>query len=322
FLGLDVRPMGHLPFSPVAADQIVARAVELGLALEPDCTVICLPLICGYVGADTVGVILALDMLERKTTTLAIDIGTNGEIALLHRGQLYTCSTAAGPAFEGAQIRSGMQARRGAIVKVAIREEAEEVELFTVEDAPAEGLAGTGLIDAVAELLRVRVLHPSGRFQDASHWPPFLTDREVRIDGQLGFRLSDARSEGSVYLLQGDVRQLQTAKAAIATGVTMLLKEAGVGAQEVEDVLVAGAFGSYLDSESVLAIGLLPSSFRKEIVKPVGNAALGGAILAALSASSLAVAQEIKEKVRHVELSMDPSFQDEFVSQMLFPGNR
>ncbi len=315
FFGLDVKALGGFPFRPVLKELLAVPASELGLELEPATPIVGLPLISGYIGADTIGVIVALDMLGRSDTVVAVDVGTNAEVALLHRGRLYVCSAPAGPAFEGAQMACGTQARPGAITKVAIDEARQRLRFDTVDEKPPFGIAGTGIIDAVAELTRVGVLDESGRMVETERWPDWLRERTHLAGEMKAFVIARDAEDRPLYLHQGDVRELQLAKAATATAIHYVMSAAGVTAAELDRVYVAGAFGSYLDPISILRIALLPDVPR-ERVEFVGNAALAGAVLTTLSRRHLDTAIRAASEAIRVDMATDESFQDVFVDKL------
>lgn len=315
FLGLDVKTLGGFPFRPVLDARMTVPAAELALRLEPATPVVNLPLISGYVGADAVGVAIALDLLGRSDTAMAVDVGTNAEVALVHRGRLYVCSAPAGPAFEGAQMACGTQARPGAITRIAIDEARQQLRVDTVDEKPPFGIAGTGIVDAVAELVRVGVLDASGFMRDTMHWPAWLRERAHAAGEMRAFVVARDAEGRPLYLHQGDVRELQLAKAATATAIHYVMHAAGIRAADLDHVYVAGAFGSYLDPVSVLRIGLLPD-VPLERVEFVGNAALAGAVLATLSRRHLEAAVRVAREAVRVDMATDESFQEVFVDKL------
>ncbi len=319
FLGLDPSYLATAPFIPVTAHLIEAEAKELGLAILPEAPVFVLPNIAGYVGADTVGVILATGIDQTMGIRLAVDIGTNGEIVLARDGDLLTCSTAAGPAFEGAQIQFGMRAAAGAIEGVKLTD---GVHLKVIEGAPVKGICGSGLMDAIAEFVRVGIIDSTGRMltqEAAGHLPPFLSQRLGTTSKGNYFILASAEETGSeeVILTQKDVSELQLAKAAVRAGIQILLSEAELTYEEIDEVLLAGAFGNYIDKSSALILGLLPP-VPLEKIKSVGNAAGAGAKLALLSLAIRQRAKIVAKQVRHIELSTRQDFQDHFVDGLGF----
>ena len=315
FFGLDVKALGGFPFRPVQNQLLTVPAAELALKLAPATPVVGLPLISGYIGADTVGVVVALDMLARTDTVIAVDVGTNAEVALVHRGRLYVCSAPAGPAFEGAQMACGTQARPGAITKIAIDETRKQMRIDTVEEKPPFGIAGTGIVDAIAELVRVGVLDASGRMVDVAEWPAWLRDRAHLAGEMKAFIVARDPEDRPLYVHQGDVRELQLAKAATATAIHYVMAAANITAADLDRVYVAGAFGSYLDPVSILRIALLPE-VPLERVEFIGNAALAGAVLATLSRRHLETAVRVARDAVRVDMATDESFQDVFVDKL------
>ena len=315
FFGLDVKTLGGFPFRPVQNQLLAVPAAELALKLAPATPVVGLPLISGYIGADTVGVVVALDMLARSDTVIAVDVGTNAEVALVHRGRLYVCSAPAGPAFEGAQMACGTQARPGAITKIAIDETRKQLRIDTVEEKPPFGIAGTGIVDAVAELVRVGVLDDTGRMVDVEEWPAWLRERSHLAGEMRAFIVARDPDDRPLYIHQGDVRELQLAKAATATAIHYVMAAAKITAADLDRVYVAGAFGSYLDPVSILRIALLPE-VPLERVEVIGNAALAGAVLATLSRRHLETAVRVARDAVRVDMATDESFQDVFVDKL------
>lgn len=318
FLGIDPTYLAPAPFIPAYRRPVNLEAAEIGLAINPGGQIVVLPNIAGYVGSDTVGVILATALEKRRDCCAMIDIGTNGELALAAGGRILTCSTAAGPAFEGAQIQHGMRAADGAIEAVEIVDE--QVRLTIIGDSKPRGICGSGLIDAAAALLKAGVIEPSGRLVDpettGAHLPPQLKARLRRGKGGFAFVLAGKDSE-EILLTQPDLRELQLAKGAIYAGLQILLQEAGLTEAALDEVLLAGAFGNYIRKESALAIGLLPE-ISPEKITPVGNAAGRGARLALISRTERARAFALPDLIEHVELSARADFQDAFINALSF----
>jgi uncharacterized 2Fe-2S/4Fe-4S cluster protein (DUF4445 family) len=313
-LGIDPEPLGVAPFVMSAATPPVVPASELGLALHPGARATCFPALGAYVGGDIVSGILATGMDRDKRLRLFIDVGTNCEIVLGDGSRILSTAAPAGPAFEGGAIRCGMRASEGAIEVVKL---GDDVELGVIGDAAPMGLCGSGLVDAVAELVRVGLLDSTGRFvpeEDAKAIAPTLADRLTKIGEERVFVLG-----GDVYLSQRDVRELQFAKAAIATGWSLLLEEYGAEPRDVQQVLLAGSFGSYLSPAAAVRIGLVPKLPVLRIVS-AGNVAGEGAKMVLLSNRERAGAAALLEEVRYVELSDRADFNDKFVDQLAFPG--
>ena len=312
-LGLPVAQLGLAPYVPALADSYELKARELGLHLAPGANVHLLPNIAGFVGADHVAMILATSIHEAREVTVGLDIGTNTEISLAVNGRLLSCSCASGPAFEGAHIHDGMRAAPGAVERVRLV--GKRVEYQTIDDAPPVGICGSGILDGVAELRRIGVLKASGAMETGSH-------PRVRGAGKGSeFLLVPAGERGAprdLVISRQDVNEIQLAKAAIRAGIGVLLKEAGLEEEQIERVVVAGAFGTYLDVGSALAVGMFPPLARGRFVQ-VGNAAGSGAKLALVSRRCRGVAEEIARRVEYVELTTHPHFVEGYMAALMLP---
>ena len=323
-LGIDPEPIGVAPFIMAARQLPDVLAADLDLPVHPRARAFVFPAFGAYVGGDITAGLLAAGMNRDARTRLFIDIGTNCEIVLGNRDWLLATAAPAGPAFEGAAIRCGMRAADGAIEVVTFAPES--VTLQVIGDVEAAGLCGSGLVDAVAGLIRIGLLDASGRFvpaEIAADLVPALAPRLTMLGQERVFVLhwlGDTGDAGrSIYLSQRDVRELQFAKAAIATGWRVLLEEAGLRAADLQQVLLAGSFGSYLSPSSAIALGLVPSLPALRIVS-AGNVAGEGAKMALLSVRERAAALGLLEEVRYVELSDRADFNDAFVDQLQFPA--
>ena len=320
-LGIDPEPLGVAPFVMATAVPPSVLATELGLSLHPRARASLFPALGAYVGGDIVAGMLASGMDRDKRVRLFIDVGTNCEIVLSDGETILSTAAPAGPAFEGGAIRCGMRAADGAIETVAL---GEEVALGVIGDVEPRGLCGSGLVDAVSELVRTGLLDGSGRFVPdhvAAELRPDLADRLTRVGEERVFVLHRpspaAPPEECVYLSQRDVRELQFAKAAISTGWSLLLAELGLEHRDVQQVLLAGSFGSYLSPASAVQIGLVPKLPVLRIVA-AGNVAGEGAKMTLLSVRERAGARALLEEVRYVELSDRTDFNDAFVDQLSF----
>ncbi len=324
-LGIDPEPLGVAPFVMTTAQPPTMLAADLGLALHPRARAFLFPALGAYVGGDIVAGMLATGMDRDKRTRLFIDVGTNCEIVLSDGDTILSTAAPAGPAFEGGAIRCGMRAAEGAIEVITLDPTAPDpVTLGVIGDVAARGLCGSGLVDAVAELVKVGLLDSTGRFvpqEQAASLVPTLADRLTAIGQERVFVLHrpdpDADPADCVYLSQRDVRELQFAKAAISTGWTLLLEELGLEHRDVQQVLLAGSFGSYLSPASAIRIGLVPLLPVLRIVS-AGNVAGEGAKMALLSVRERVGAQALLEEVRYVELSDRTDFNDTFVDQLGF----
>jgi uncharacterized 2Fe-2S/4Fe-4S cluster protein (DUF4445 family) len=323
-LGIDPEPVGVAPFIMASRSYPEMPAAELGLALHPRTRATVFPALGAYVGGDVVAGLLATGMTRDRRLRLFIDVGTNCEVALGSAERILCTAAPAGPAFEAAQIRCGMRAADGAIE--AVKLSPDDVALEVIGDAGPVGICGSGLVDAVAELVRIGLLDHSGRLADtdvAAGVAPGIAPRLIaREDGERVFVLHWLGEEGdldrAVYLSQRDVRELQFAKAAIATGWSLLVEELGVDPGDIQQVLLAGSFGSYLSPASAVRIGLVPKLAPTRIVS-AGNVAGEGAKMALLSIQERHAAAALLDEVTYVELSDRPDFNDRFIEQLAFP---
>ena len=313
FLGIVPDSLVHAPYNPAISQGLFFPAERFDLGIHPGGQLIVLPVIAGFVGADTVACLLAVNLEEEKKMTLMIDIGTNGEIVLGNEKRRIACSTAAGPAFEGAKIACGMRGAEGAIEHAYLVEG--KLEYKVIGGGRPTGICGSGLIDLIACLLDAGVIDESGKLVEDPH--------VVQIDEntKAAYLLADPSESGNgkpVYLSQKDIREVQLAKGAIAAGIALLAKQMGITLEEIEQVYIAGAFGNYMDPKGACRIGMLPGILKDRII-PVGNAAGEGAKLALLSKEELARAERLARHTEFLELAALPEFQDQFVDELEFP---
>ena len=321
-LGIDPEPLGVAPFILATESYEGLLASDLGVQVHPRARAMVFPHLGAYVGGDIIAGVLAAGMDRDKRLRLFIDIGTNCEIVLGNGEKLMATAAPAGPAFEAASIRCGMRAAPGAIEVVTIGDDG--ISLQVIDDVAPIGLCGSGLVDAIAELHRSGLMDDSGRFltQEAIMGArPDLADRFVERDGERLFILATATESGNgqdVFLSQRDVRELQFAKAAISTGWKLLLEEFGTEESEIQQVLLAGSFGTYLSAKSAVGIGLVPKIPVMRIVS-AGNVAGEGAKMALLSDSERHGAHALLDEIHYVELSDRTDFNDRFVDELAFP---
>jgi uncharacterized 2Fe-2S/4Fe-4S cluster protein (DUF4445 family) len=310
--GVDPSPLAVMPFTPAFMEPITVVAAEVGLNIHPQGYIQTLPALGAYVGADIVAGVLATGLVREEKLRVFVDVGTNGEIVLGNAQRALATAAPAGPAFEGCQIRCGMRATDGAIEGVQL---GDEVHLQVIGgDVPPQGICGSGLVDAVAQLLLSGLLDHSGRMKAPEDLPDHpLSSHLFDIDGMRAFLLADG-----VYLTQRDVRELQFAKGSIATGIKVLMDILGVETKDLDEILLGGSFGSYLNPESAKIIGLVPPIDVDKIVA-VGNSAGEGAKIALLSYRERQVAFELPARIEYVELSGRTDFNDAFVSVLGFP---
>lgn len=319
-MNMDARNMAVSPFIPVSTGLYRFSTGSMGINMNKSGYAVMFPGVSAYIGADTVAAVLSSGMYEDEGISLLIDIGTNGEIVLGNREWLYSCSTAAGPAFEGANIRNGVGGVSGAIDTVRL---VPGFEYTVIGGEKPLGICGSGIVDAIAGLLEAGLVDETGRLigiNGAACPDAVYENRLVKIDGMASFLIA-ASGETSVgtdiAITQKDIRELQNAKAAIAAGVKTLVKRAGIRLEDIEHVYLAGGFGSRLNIGSALKIGLLPYEL-KDRIESIGNAAGSGAVEGLLSAGMLKAAVRIKEKIRYIELSASADFTDEYIECMMF----
>ncbi len=319
FLNIQPQYLSSTPYVPVVSEPMILDASEIGIKINPAGKVYMFPNIAGFVGGDTVAASLTAEMDKADKLTLLIDIGTNGEMVLGTKDNLLSCSTAAGPAFEGVEIKCGMRGTTGAIDHISIDN---EFKYTVIGDALPRGIAGSGIVDVVAELLKIGIVNEKGRIlkpEEIDH--PIgkkHRDRIQEIDGILSFVIETNTATGEpIYISQKDVRELQLAKGAIAAGIQVLLKTYGAKVEEIEQVYLAGAFGNYLSEASVCKIGLIPPELEGKI-KGIGNAAGAGAKLSLLSQEEYRRAVSLSKKIKYIELSAHPDFRGIFFNKMNF----
>jgi len=321
-LGADPSGLARAPFAPSYTGAARVEAAALGIRANQETEITVLPNIAGHVGGDITAVLLYTGLWRLPGANLAVDIGTNGEILLCAGGRALACSAAAGPAFEGAAIQMGMRAETGAISGVRIT--GCEVELDIIGAGVPAGICGSGLIDAVAQLLACGIIDKTGKMAAAgaflaSGGDPRLARRIRRGEKSAEFALFAGNGPGQsdVVITQKDIREVQLAKAAVAAGINILLRELSLTARDLRSIQLAGAFGNFIDKSSAVAIGLLPDIPPERVVS-IGNAAGSGASMALLSAAAMREAQEQAARVEHIELSAHPGFQEEFIGRMGF----
>ena len=306
FLGLPVRQLALSPFVPAVTSALDIKARDLGLHIAAGAYVHLLPNIAGFVGADHVAMLLATDAWQAEGITVALDIGTNTEVSLIAGGKITTVSCASGPAFEGYHIKHGMRAASGAIERVQLADD--NIQYQTVDKAPPVGICGSGILDAIAQLYLAGVINEGGRMLQ-SH-PRVRNGQKQREFVLIG---DEERSgQPAIVITQQDVRELQLAKSAIRTGIQVLLDTGGYSEDEISQVAIAGAFGTYIDVSSAITIGMLPAIPLNRF-QQVGNAAGMGAKMALISLSKRADGAAVASRVRYIELASAPNFTQTFV---------
>ncbi|MDD2493979.1 MAG: ASKHA domain-containing protein [Tissierellia bacterium] len=310
FANLDPKDIAFYPFIPKSLFGMYMENT-MGLNITLDCKIYIPPCISAYVGADLLCCILSSDMIHNGDISFIVDIGTNGEMALYKNGQLNCCSTAAGPAFEGANLMHGSPAVEGAIYKVYYDENTSSIEYKTINDAPAIGICGSGIIDALAVLLKLNVIDNTGRFLKEGN--PFTKNIIINENNETCFQFDNS----NIYISQKDIRQIQLAKGAIAAGIETLLLENNIKSNEIQTFYICGGFGTYLDLNSAETIGLIPENIVDK-VKVIGNGAIAGASRILLNKNSIGELDLINSKCSYIELSTSEIFMNKYIEKMNF----
>lgn len=317
FLGIPVTQLGEAPYIAAVSNAVEQKATPIGLNIAPGAYLYMPPNIAGYVGADHTSMLLATQTVARakanKTTIVALDIGTNTEISLVDNGRLLSCSCASGPAFEGAHITNGMRAMPGAIERIRIDQGVPV--LKTIENAPPIGICGSGILDGIAELSRNKIINGNGQMN------PEAPGVVVEGRRKRKYHLVSAQQSGTdkeIVISRKDVNEIQLAKGAIRAGVEVLLQEAGIQAEDIDTFIIAGAFGTYLDLENAVRIGMFPG-IPLERFEQVGNAAGIGAKHLLLSHAIRQQSSKMIERDEYIELTAYPGFREIYVDALLFP---
>ncbi|PMQ01256.1 MAG: 2Fe-2S ferredoxin [Dictyoglomus sp. NZ13-RE01] len=292
FIGVNPESISFSPYIPVFTSSLTFDALSLNFHnINPFSKIYTFPLISGYVGGDILAGILAIQLWREDGNVIFIDMGTNGEIVLKSGDIIYSCATACGPAFEGGNISMGMNAEEGAIDHVWVDEG--KLRFSTIGESRERGMCGTGLIDVVAKGLELGLIDNTGKIKGG----------EIEL--------------GNVKILQKDIREFQLAKSAIRSGIEILLREAGIKVEDVDKIFLAGAFGSFINIENTIKVGLIPKIERRKVI-PVGNSSLKGAELVLLNKHYKKIAELLSKRVKYTELSSRKDFQDLFVEFMYF----
>ncbi len=335
-LGINPQQIGASPFALANRAAMDVKARDLGLHLHPGANAHILPAEAGHVGADNVGVLVAEQPHLQDRVILTVDVGTNAEIVLSSPEWMYSASSPTGPAFEGGQISSGMRAAPGAIERVRVDPETKSPRFRVIGDECwsdawqlgagvavdaqpkhlAAGICGSGIIEVIAELFLAGILLPDGRFNPEVESPSLLWEQEKRRGAYILATAEQSSSGNPILITQQDVRNIQLAKGALYAGAKLLMMRAGV--EQVDEIILAGAFGSYIDPKHAMVLGLIPNCALAK-VHAVGNAAGDGARIALLNRRRRAEASEIAQQVRYIETAVDPDFQEEFVKAMHLP---
>ena len=316
FLGIPPKYLMVAPYVPSIKRAVDVKATSVKMKTSPCANVHVLPVIAGFVGGDAVADVLATGIYEMEERCLLVDVGTNGEIFVGNQEDIVSCSCAAGPAFEGMHIKFGMKASTGAIERLKISPSSYEVDYKTIDKTRPIGLCGSGIIDAVAELLKCGIINERGGFNKN-----IQTSRVRYVNGEAEFVIAwkDETKLGSdITISRKDIQEIQLAKAAIHTGAVILMGKKNLTDNDLDRVYMAGAFGRYISPESARFIGLIPD-VPTEKISFVGNTAVSGAKMALTSREMRETARRLSTEIRYIELMADPNFRKEFLNSMFLP---
>ncbi len=316
FLKIHPEYVSRSPYPPGRQASVDLKVRELDLDINKSGYVHWLPINAGWVGADNVAVMLATGVYKDSEIQLVIDIGTNGEIAIGNKNEAFVCSTAAGPALEGGQIKFGMRAAPGSIEKVNINQNSLEPDIKTIENTPAIGICGSGIIDSVAEMLKTKIIDNSGKFREGILSNPRIKKNEKEIPEYILVKKKNNALNTDITISQKDIREVQKAKGAMQAGARILMDKMEI--ESLDNVLLAGAFGNFIDKSSALKIGLFPHCDMEKI-ESIGNAAGYGAQMALMNVDKREEAERIPEIIKYYELASSEKFQEEFTDAMYFP---
>jgi len=320
-LGLPVEQLGLSPYIPAVSNSLNIKAREVGLNIAPGAYLYMMPNIAAFVGGDHVAMLLATDAWRAEDLTIALDIGTNTEVSLICNGEITSASCASGPAFEGAHIKDGMRAANGAIERLRFVDN--RVEYQTIGGHPPIGLCGSGILDAISQLYLAGILdfrgrmgnHPGVRVKDGIREFVLISEEERKVEG--GRRKAEGGRDKAITITQHDVREIQLAKGAIRAGIQVLLDKKGYSQDDIQRVIIAGAFGSYIDIKSSVTIGMLPD-IPLDRFEQVGNAAGMGVKMVVISRNMRAEAENLARKVNYIDLTAEPGFNKTFAQATWF----
>ncbi|MBS3811408.1 MAG: DUF4445 domain-containing protein [Halanaerobiales bacterium] len=315
-LGIDAITIAKAPYVPVFTDELDLKPEKVGINIHKEGIIQFLPSISGYVGADIMGDMLTINIDQLDGNNLLIDIGTNGEIVLNSGEKIYSCSAAAGPAFEGANITFGTAGVSGAISSFKI--DKGKYDFSTINDKKPIGICGSGLLDMIAEFYKYDIIDSSGRIKEADALTGWKKEVLHKYKEQRAIKITDKKDWGkAIYLTQKDIREVQLAKGAIAAGIKILLKEMDLEDEEVNRVFIAGGFGNYINPDNACFIKIIPECLKDKIIQ-IGNGAGTGAKIYLLNKKAKNRAVKIKERVKYIELSVNQEFQNEYINSMNF----
>lgn len=319
-LGIDPASLGEYPFTPTFISSLAIPAKEIGMHTHPEAQMYIYPAIGGFVGGDITAGLLAINAMKQESPFLFVDLGTNGEIVVSKQEHLFATSTAVGPAFEGVRIQCGMRASIGAIERITIN--SEDIDIKVIGNIEPVGICGSALIDLLAILLRLKIVNTSGRMLLESvnnpNIPEKIRKRVKTNNSDVIFEVFHGKNK-KIFLSSRDVRQLQLSCSAIKCGIKLLAKESAIELQTIKKVYIAGTFGFYLDKKNLKTIGIIPDEINEEKIDFVGNSSLAGAKYALINKNLRSSIEEISRKIKHIDLSTIPEFEEEFAMSTFFP---
>lgn len=316
FLNLDAKQLGYSPYVPVIRNGLSVKNNKIGMNINRFGKIFTLPVVAGFVGADTIGVILASEIYKRDELCMALDIGTNTEVVLGNKERILACACASGPAFEGAHIKFGMRAANGAIEKIKINPETLEPTYYTIDNVKPRGICGSAIVDIPAEMLKTKIIDLRGKINKN-----FESDRIRQGDDGYEYVLiwgRDSFSKRDITISQKDIGEIILAKAAMHTGTEILMQKFGVKDDDIDNLFIAGAFGTHIDIENARMIGIYPE-ISLDKVKRIGNAAGTGSRMCLVSKTMRKLAEEISKKIEYIELAVQPNFQSIFLNSHYLP---
>ena len=316
FFNIQCKSVGQSPYPAVIRNSMIVSNSELKIKINPNGKIFFLPVISGFVGADTVGVILSTEIYKKKEMCLALDIGTNTEVILGNEDKIFTCSCASGPAFEGAHIKFGMRAASGAIEKIEIDPETLKLTYKTIDNEPPKGICGSAFVDLPSEMLKAGLIDIGGRFNKEIKNP-------IIRNGSDGIELvlvpkNENKIQQDITFSQKDIRPILLAKAAMQTGILTLLRTFNIPKEKIDKLYLAGAFGSHINKKNARITGIIPEINLDKVIY-VGNAAGTGARMCLVSRQAKKIVDEISKNVEYIELAADKNFQNTFLNSNYFP---
>jgi uncharacterized 2Fe-2S/4Fe-4S cluster protein (DUF4445 family) len=316
FAGLESRYL-EIANVEVSRDPIIIKARKVGLNVNPDSYVFCIPNVSRFLGGDAVGDVIASEMHKSEDMSLMVDLGTNGEIIFGNNKWLFSCSCASGPAFEGEGVRHGMRAAIGGIEHAEIDDESKKVRVSTIGNTPAKGICGSGLIDLLAEVFRVGIMDFSGKFVSKK---PYIREGKWGLE-YLVVPAKETSIGKDIVLTQADLDYVIDSKAAACGAVTVLMKKLKINIWDTKHIYLAGAFGTYTDMDNAIRLGILPE-FPNGTYHPLGNGSLSGAYATLISVDKRREAKEVAKNMVYIDLLVDLEFIEEYSKALLKGGER